>query len=220
MVLSIQHSNTAPKARAFRLGVLAAVVFAVCYVDVEIVDDQEVIAADQGDEDKAADVKVDPNIPEDSFPGKEDGFERGTDPDGNDVYKYEYQNQVYIIPADSYYQWRSEYYHDDYHGGLTSVMLHALLISHLYRATAFSPSYYRTSYHFGPPVGAYYASAAYTSHFGPPTMQGGRVVHGGSPTTTRTGTLDAAARALGSGGARCWKQFQTITIRSRPVVDP
>ena len=144
----------------------------------------DVIVADEGD----VGTPVDPKVPADSYPGKEDGFVRGTDKDGNEAYSYEYQNQVYVVPAEDYYQWRGEYYHDEYHGGLTSVMLHALLISHLFHATAYSPSYFHNSYHFGPPVGAYYASPAYSSHYGPPTMQNGRVVHGGSPTTTRTGT--------------------------------
>lgn len=200
MVLALGPQRTRPKARAFGLLTLAAVVFAVCYIDVEIVDDQEVIAADQGD-----DVPVDPNVPADSFPGKEDGFVRGTDENGKEAYVYdcskqqdcppEAQNQVYVIPADNYYTWRNDYYHDGYHGGLTSIMLQALLISHLSRA--FAPNYFYSSYHFGAPVGAYYASTAYTSHYGPPRVgAGGQVVHGGSPTTTRTGTPVAQARPV------------------------
>ena len=34
------------------------------------------------------------DIPSDDYPGKEDGFERGIDANGTEVYRYEYNNQV------------------------------------------------------------------------------------------------------------------------------
>lgn len=55
------------------------------------------------------------------YPGFDEGFERGVDESGNEIYRYESDNQVYIIPANDYYAWRSQYYH----GSLTHEVLQA-----------------------------------------------------------------------------------------------
>ena len=143
----------------------------------------DVIAADQGD------------IPADSFPGSADGFERGIDADGQESYKYEYEDKVYVVPADQYYRWREDYYHDGYNGGLTHAMLIALLLRPTYHPHMYSPTYFHRSYHWGAATTPYYSSPAYTSHFGTPHVQNGRVVH----TSAATGRPAMVPRRCATG---------------------
>ena len=105
------------------------------------------------------------DVPADTYPGKEDGFERGVDANGTEVYRYEYNNQVYVVPAEQYYGWREEHYH----GSLTPNILQILLLSHMYSVMAYPRTYYySTVAHSGwhAPTTAYYSSAAYSAHYG------------------------------------------------------
>ena len=81
-------------------------------------------------------LPIDPN----DYPGKDEGFERGVDDKGNEVYRYEQNNQVYIIPSNDYYGWRSEHYH----GHLTHDILTILLVSHLYSSMMYPRGMYCT----------------------------------------------------------------------------
>ena len=62
-----------------------------------------------------------------TYPGYDEGFERGVDEQGKEIYRYVANNQVYVIPGDQYYAWRSQYYH----GSLTHEILQVLLIGRL-----------------------------------------------------------------------------------------
>ena len=168
-----------------------------------------VIAADQGTDGGA--------IPPDSYPGAEDGFVRGVDADGQEAYRYEYQNNVYVIPADQYYRWREDYYHDGYHGGLTQAMLIALLLRPTYHPVMYSHSYFYTSYHWGAPTTAYYSTAAYHSHFGTPAVVNGRVVHTSAATGRPVGGGTPVARARPVATARPVSAAGTPVAKGTPV---
>ena len=170
---------------------------------------------------------LDPNLDPDAFPGKEDGFERGTDESGAEVYRYEQNNQVYVIPANDYYSWRSEHYH----GHLTQDILTILLVSHLYRTMMYPHGmYYGAGGMYGGfhrPVGAYYSSAAYQSHYSNPVRgPSGQTTYprsngGGAAAGGRTGTPVAQARPVATarpvGGT---PNRGTPTAAARPVSRP
>ena len=46
---------------------------------------------------------IQPPAGRDAYPGAADGFVRGLDASGAEVYRYEQNNQVYVIPAQQYY---------------------------------------------------------------------------------------------------------------------
>jgi hypothetical protein len=183
---------------------------------------------------------VDPSIDESSFPGKEDGFERGTDENGAEVVRYEdtTSNQVYVIPAATYYDWRATNYPPcpyppctPYHPNHDVLML--LLASsmvHMYTSAYF----YSRPGLFGPPLMPYYRSTYYTSHYGTPVVgAAGRVIYpaggamaggarpmggvGGGPgaPVSRAGTPVAQARPISqaAGGPA----MGTPVAHSRPV---
>ena len=175
---------------------------------------------------------IDPSIDPDDFPGKEDGFERGVDESGAEVYRYEQNNQVYIIPANDYYAWRSEHYH----GHLTSDILSILLISHLYHRMIYPHGMYYGAggmyRSFGMAHAPYYASAAYQSHFSTPVRgANGQVAYpraaagGATAGAARAGTPVAQARPIGSArpasaGAAGGRVVGTPTASARPVSRP
>lgn len=117
-----------------------------------------------------------------SYPGSQDGFVRGMNDQNQEVYRYEQNNQVYVVPANDYYAWRNDYYHDGYNGGLTSTMLHALLFAHLYSVLAYPRTTFYSTYHWHTPHTAYYSSPAYTRHYGSPVVANGHIVHRTNPT--------------------------------------
>ena len=173
----------------------------------------DVIAADDG-----GSAKDGESIPGDSYPGKEEGFERGVNKEGAEVYRYEQNNQVYVVPANDYYAWRNEYYYEGYHGGLTHAMLTALLMSHMYSAMAYPRATFYSSYAWHPATTAYYSSPAYTSHFGAPQVVGGQVVHSG---TTGVAAAHATPVARGTPVARATPVAQgTPVAKGTPVAQP
>jgi len=133
-----------------------------------------------------------------SFPGSDEGFERGVDESGSEIYRYEYQNQVYVIPGNDYYAWRSEHYH----GHMSHAILEMLLFSAMFHALAYPRGiYYGGGHYFGAPRGAYYHSAGYQSHYGNPVRgANGAVTYpratGPAGGVARTGTPVAAARPV------------------------
>ena len=188
-MLSSPRRPTSPLRRFLTISFIVA--FTYYFFIEEIPDDQETFAADGAGE-----------IPKDSYPGKEDGFIRGENPKGEEVYRYEQNGQVYVIPAEQYYNWRNEYYYDGYHGGLTHVMLQALLFSHLYRVMTFPHAGFVSSYGWHSPTTVYYHSPAYTAHYGAPSFVNGRVVHstagaGGTPVVRGTPVAQARPVAVG-----------------------
>ena len=206
-----------PALRAARLHHSAAstisfiVAFTYYFFIEEIPDDQETFAADGAGE-----------IPKDSYPGKEDGFIRGENPKGEEVYRYEQNGQVYVIPAEQYYNWRNEYYYDGYHGGLTHVMLQALLFSHLYRVMTFPHAGFVSSYGWHSPTTVYYHSPAYTAHYGAPSFVNGRVVHstagaGGTPVVRGTPVAQARPVAVGRPVGGTTAAASSTPIAGTPV---
>ena len=133
-----------------------------------------------------------------SFPGSDEGFERGVDESGSEIYRYEYQNQVYVIPGNDYYAWRCarppalprlliacpappalrindrlrlppSSSSEHYHGHMSHAILEMLLFSAMFHALAYPRGiYYGGGHYFGAPRGAYYHSAGYQSHYGNP----------------------------------------------------
>jgi len=57
------------------------------------------------------------------YPGKDEGFERGVDKAGKEIYRYEQNNQVYVIPANDYYAWRAEHYHGHMSHDILNILL-------------------------------------------------------------------------------------------------
>jgi len=76
------------------------------------------------------------------FPGAADGFARGIDASGAEIYRYEQNNQVYVVPANDYYAWHSQ------HSIVTDAALALLFVHAMRRATAPHP---HTTPHTGPP---------------------------------------------------------------------
>lgn len=92
------------------------------------------------------------------FPGEADGFARGVDASGQEVYRYEQNNQVYIIPSSDYYAWRSE------HSFATEVALGLLLTSAAFHVTAYPHNVYYSASHpvvFHAAATPYYASSSF-----------------------------------------------------------
>ena len=123
------------------------------------------------------------------------------------VYRYEYNDNVYVIPGNNYYAWRAEHYH----GHLTHALLEMLLISSMYHALAYPRGLYYGAggmySHFGAARMPYYHSAGYQSHFGNPVRgANGAVTYprstGGPAGAGRVGTPVAHARPVGASGAR------------------
>ena len=150
---------------------------------------------------------IDPSL-KDEFPGKEDGFERGTDESGKEIYRYEQQGQVYIIPANDYYSWRAQHPYE--HGHLSHELLNILLFSAMFHALAYPRGMYYGGggMFFGRPGMPYYSSAAYQSHFSSPVRgangavsypRAGGAGGVGGAAGGRVGTPVAQARPVASG---------------------
>jgi len=127
----------------------------------------------------------------DLYPGATQGFERGYDASGHEIFRYERGSDVYVIPAAQYYDWRAQYVPYGT-SALSSAMLSALLLSRTYGVHTFPRSTYysRTSpMVFRPAPSPYYRSTAYTAHY-PPRLGSYRGVgpgvggHYGAPVTT------------------------------------
>lgn len=134
------------------------------------------------------------SISPDSYPGHDEGFERGVDEHGKEIFRYEQDNQVYIIPSDQYYSWRSTYYH----GSLTSDILHILLLQHMFSVMMYPRGLYYSTYASGfhPATRPYYASSAYHASYGRPAVGAGGAV---SHAPRQAGTSVVRGRPVGSG---------------------
>ena len=94
---------------------------------------------------------------------------------------------------------------------MSHALLNALLISHIYHSLSYSNAYYYSRPAlFHAPTTAYYTSAAYSSRYGAPTVQNGRVVHSpaaavGTPVARGTpisrATPVAVGRPVGAGAS-------------------
>jgi len=144
----------------------------------------------------------------DDYPGKDEGFERGVDDKGEEIFRYEQDNQVYIIPAQQYYGWRQEHYH----GSLSHDVLNLLLLSSLVHMYSRS-MYFGSHMYFGAPMMPYYRSPMYSQHFGTPVMGvGGRVSY---PTNAGGGVGGGARPGVGGGGPV--GRAGTPVAQARPV---
>lgn len=156
------------------------------------------------------------------FPGKEDGFERGVDENGAEIYRYEQNDQVYVIPANDYYAWRSDYY--PHHGGhLSHEILDILLIGALFHTMAYSRmGYYGGGHYFGRPGMGFASSAAYQSHFNAPVRGANGAVSyprntGAGAAGGRVGTPVAQARPVSSGAGGAGYRGGAGGYRGTPV---
>jgi len=178
-------------------------------------------------------MPIDPKLANE-YPGKDEGFERGVDDKGNEIYKYTCTaqatemctqaqlnpGQAYIVPANDYYAWRSEYHH----GALNHELLHMLLLTTMFHAMMYRPGMY-----FGRPMMPFYRSGAYMSHYGSPMRgvggavsyprggaMGGAGGYGAGGMAGRAGTPVAQARPMG-GAAGGYKGGSTPVAQARPT---
>jgi len=165
---------------------------------------------ESSDEFNASDVNAS------QYPGFDEGFERGVDESGQEIYRYEQNNQVYVIPGDQYYAWRAEYHH----GSLTHEILQILLIGHLFHLMTYPRGlYYGSRHFFGPATTPYYSSAGYRSRFAAPSTVGGRVVHrtaGAARPSISSAATTRAGTALGRPMAATPAAHSPV-VQNRPV---
>jgi len=138
-----------------------------------------------------------------SHPGAQDGFVRGIDASGSEVYRYEHENQVYIIPASDYYTWRSQ------HTDVSRAALDLLLLGTAFHVMSYPHSVYYNPVHpvvFHTPTQPYYASPAYQQHamgvsqvgHGPSLASGGAPLAQGTPVAHATPTMHGTPVAQGT----------------------
>ena len=168
------------------------------------------------------DVSAQGEVNATQYPGYDEGFVRGMDSSGAEVYRYEQGDQVYIIPADRYYDWRATHYH----GSLTNEILTLLLVSSLYRTMMYPRAVYYSHTRpvfFGSASRPFYSSASYRSHFAYPSSAGGRTAYTpvsasrpvGSGRTGAGAVPVATARPMGQGTSQ--QGFRTPVAQARPA---
>lgn len=149
----------------------------------------------------------------DKFPGSDEGFQRGVNEQGAEVYRIEQENQVYIIPANDYYAWREQHYENH----LTNEILQILLISSMFHALSYPrTTYYSSHTYFGAPTVPYYQTTSYNAHFSTPVMHNGVATYPpASPTQAAAARAQTTAKSASS--LKAWQSRAASGQRPPPV---